>query len=375
MEHFEFCPNRRCQHHMRAPRTQWWNICGSYETKTFGTVPRFRCKTCRKTFSTQTFSIDYYAKKLVDYDNLLVRQSNAESIRGIGRALSLSCGTVLNRIDRLARQAISLHAQIRTLATAYESICIDGFVGFDVSQFFPNEITCSITSSSRFILDLSHATRRRSGTMSAKQAIRAAELYPQVHFERGAISRSFGEVLESALAERPPAPHKPFILITDEKKEYEHVVHRSKAWRDQDDGHRIAHLRVTSTLPRTWQNPLFPSNYLDREIRKDQAAHHRDSVCFGRNASNGMSRLACYLVQHNYRKRFLIKAPVTDERVHGEVAGIPRQLIDHALERMFTRRAFLSRISLLQTLSRIWMKAIPTPLKMKQDYLPAFALG
>jgi len=331
--------------------------------------------TCGKTFSTQTFSVDYYAKKLVDYDNLWIRQSNAESIRAIGRALAVSCGTVLNRIDRLSRQALALHAHLRPLATAHESICVDGFVDYDVSQFFPHEITCSITSTSRFILDLSHATRRRSGTTTTAQKLRAHELYRQVSLERGAISRSFREVFESAVAERPPSHRKPFVLITDEKTEYMHVLHRSKAWREQDADHRVAHIRVNSKLPRTWSNPLFPSNYLDREIRKDQAAHHRESVCFNRNAANGMSRLACYLVQHNYRKRFLIKAPVGDERVHGEMAGIGRELIDQALETMFTRRAFLSRITLPETFKRIWMKTIPTPLKTKRDYLPAFALN
>lgn len=370
-----FCPNSLCENHFHLNSPSWWSTFGFYMTKTFGLVTRFRCKSCHRTFSTQSFSIDYYAKKLVDYRDLLQRHSTSESVRGIGRALSCSSGTVTNRIDRLSRQALALHARLRPLATAYESITMDGFVSFDVSQFFPNEITLSITAASRFILDLSHATRRRSGTMSKVQRKRTEEIYPLVSFERGGITRTCREVLDSALSERPPSRNRPLVIITDEKKEYAQVLHRSIPWREQDGDHRVVHLRVNSKLPRTVQNPLFPSNYLDREIRKDQANHHRESTCFSRNVSNAMSRLVCYLVEHNYLKRYLIKAPVGDGRVHGEVAGIPRELIDRSLEEMFTRRAFLSLTRLPVNLERIWKKLYVTPLKAKADYLPAFALG
>jgi hypothetical protein len=88
-----------------------------------------------------------------------------------------------------------------------------------------------------------------------------------------------------------------------------------------------------------------------------------------------MARLACYVVHHNYRKRYLIKAPVGDERVHAEVAGIDRGRVDRAIREMFSRRVFLTRIKLAATLDRIWRKSYPTPLKTKAEYLPAFAFG
>lgn len=375
MEHVPFCPNPFCENHMAPCRPTWYIHFGSHCTKTFGIVPRFRCLSCGKTFSTQSFSINYYAKKIVDYRDLLTRHCHSESVRALGRSLHLSCGTVLNRLDRLSRQAVALHAELRPLARSYEDTCADGLVSFDVSQFFPNEITFSITARSRFILDLSHATRKRSGTMTASQKARAASLYAKVAFERAAVARTFSDILVSLTRERPPSPHRPLVLITDEKKEYVKALHGSPAWRAQDEAHRVAHVQINSRLPRTCLNPLFPSNYLDREIRKDQANHHRETSCFARNVANGMARLACYLVHHNYRKRFLIKAPVADERVHGEVAGLDRALIHDALETMFSRRVFLSRICLPKTLDRIWRKNYPTPLKPTEEHLPAFALG
>jgi hypothetical protein len=353
----------------------WFTREGCHHTRAFGRVPRFRCRLCGRSFSTQTFSLDYYAKKVVGYKDLLDCHGGSMSLRGIGRAIGANCGTVQNRIDRLARQALAMHANLRPLAMAGEDVCIDGFVSFDVSQFFPNEITISVTSASRFVLDLSHATRRRSGTMTAAQKARAAGLYSAVAFERGAIARTFRDVLSSLEAERPPSPGKPLVVITDEKKEYAGAIHRSRIWKNQDGEHRFVHHTVNSQLPRTFQNPLFASNYVDREIRKDQANHHRESVCFSRNVANGMSRLALYLIAHNYRKKYLVKAPTADHRVHAEVAGIDRRLIDEALVHLFRARAFLTRLNLPPTLERIWRKDFVTPLAVKSPRLPAFAFG
>jgi transposase-like protein len=360
---------------MQASGRGWFVREGVHATKLLGPVQRFRCLSCGRSFSTRTFSIDYYAKRRVDYRDLSARHAGAQSLRAMSRALGVSCGSVQNRLDRLARNALALHAGLRPLARPGEAVAVDGFVSFDVSQYFPSETTMSITAGSRFVLDLSHATRRRSGSMTAAQRTRADALYSRVRFERGAVSRSFGEVLGSLAAERAPARHRPLVIITDEKREYRQVLVRSPIWRDQDEERRVAHLTVNSRLPRTFRNPLFPSNYLDREIRKDQAAHRRETTCFGRNVANGLSRLACYLVEHNYRKRYLVKAPVGDLRTHAEAAGIGRERIDEALAGMYSRRAFLTRTSLSPTLERIWRKSSPTPLKAGKDYLPAFALA
>jgi transposase-like protein len=359
---------------LHSPDIPWFSPSGYHYTKAFGRVPRFRCSACGRSFSSQSFSLDYYAKRVVDYRDLLNRHCGSMSLRGIGRAIGVSPTTVQNRLDRLARQALALHASLRPLARAPDDICIDGFVSLDVSHFFPSDIAISLTASSRFVLDLSHATCPRSGSMTPTQKLRAAQLYRHVHFERGAIERGFSDLLNSLQAERPPTHIQPLVIITDEKKEYRRALLRSSLWATQDAEHRVAHRTVHSKLPRTCNNPLFASNYLDREIRKDLANHHRESSCFNRNVANGMSRLALYLVNHNYRKRFRIRAPVSDRRVHGEVAGIERTRIDAGLDDMFRIRAFLSRMQLPTTLERIWRKALPTPLRASPDYLPRFAL-
>lgn len=373
MQHLPFCPNPRCRLHSIATESGWAVSAGSHHTKAFGVVPRFRCTSCGCTFSSQTFSLDYYAKRRLPYQDVLSRHRGSESLRAIGRSFGASCATVQNRLDRLSRQAIALHALLAPHISASENICIDGFVSFDRSQFFPNEITIAITSESRFVLSLSHATKRRSGSMTPCQKTKAASLYSQLHVEPRAVQRTFSDVVSQVAHLCPPRSHHPLVLVTDEKKEYYQALHRLPVWVDQDTDHRIAQITVSSQLPRTFRNPLFASNYLDREIRKDQANHHRESTCFTRNVANGMNRLALYLFDHNYRKRFSIKAPPRDCRTHALVAGIDPELIRTGLLHFFTLRAFRSRVDLPPLLDRIWMKQYRTPLKSSPDYLPAFA--
>ena len=375
MDVFPFCPNRHCSFHDKAPEHTWFSRYGSYLTQAFGIVNRFRCSSCGTTFSRQTFSIQYYAKKLVDLAAVFERHCEAQSGRAIARSLGLSPASIQNRLDRLARQALAVHASLRPLASPHEEVCVDGFVSFDVSQFFPNELTFSITSHSRFILDLSHASRRRSGPMTEPQRLKASALYARWKPEPRAIARTFRDILDSLAIDRPPSPLHPLLIISDDKPEYHHVLIRHSLFLTQDQAHRVVHRTVDSRLPRTWNNPLFASNYLDRELRKDSANHRRESTCFTRNVANGLSRLACYIAWHNYRKRYLIKAPVTDPRVHAEAAGIPSSLIGAAMKSFFLSRAFFSKTRLSNPMKRIWRKEFLTPGKTGKDYLPAYALG
>ena len=165
------------------------------------------------------------------------------------------------------------------------------------------------------------------------------------------------------------------VIITDEKIEYLRALEKHPLFLNRDAEHRVEHVTVNSKLPRTFKNPLFPSNYLDRELRKDQAAHRRETTCFGRNVANGLSRLACYLEWHNYKKRYLIKAPVQMVQTHGEMAGIGKAAITQVRGWLFKKRAFLSLVELDGVEERVWKKRFPTPGYDRPAYLPKYAFG
>lgn len=373
MEKIEFCPNQKCDFHNEAPDEPWYSARGTYRTKAFGEVQRYQCKSCRCWFSSQTFNVDYFAKRITNYKEILNRLVSSSSNRAIGRAMGLSPDSVQNRIDRLSRQALALQARHAPHATRQERICIDGFVSFDVSQYFPSEITMAITSDSRFILDISHTNRRRSGTKSAVQNKRAPELYKKANLERGGVSRTIREVLDTVFKLRSISAIRPLILTTDEKPDYSRILHKTSAFLNQDVTHRVIHQQINSRLPRNHWNPLHSSNYLEREIRKDQANHHRESACFSRNSANMLNRMACYIGYHNFLKNYLIKSRKEDTRTHAIAAGVPAAEFKSVENSFFKSRAFLSRTQLWTSFARIWLKESLTPLKTDPEYLPCYA--
>jgi len=204
MQIFPFCPNPQCVWHLKAPAHPWARPKGFYTTKAFGRIRRYQCPACHTTFSSQTFSLAYYVKRPLPLADILARLSSGESLRAMSRNLSVSLSLLSNRIERLARQALALHATCLAGRIGYDDICIDGFVSFDTSQYFPSEIPIALTAHSQFILDFSHASRKRSGSMTPSQKAKAGMLYRRICLERGALSRSFRETLLQALTFQPP---------------------------------------------------------------------------------------------------------------------------------------------------------------------------
>jgi hypothetical protein len=370
-----FCPNRACKHHIIPQSAAWWQPAGEYYTAAFGTVLRYRCLSCRKGFSVQTFRLDYYAKKVVDYGAIHHAHSESMSLRGMSRHFLLSCGTVQNRLDRLGRQLLGMHGILRLCLPRTEDVCIDGFQSFDLSQYHPNNYTISMTRSTRFALGCTHASLRRAGRMTDKQRERRAQIDTVHRYEKKAIERSFRQLLDQLNREYRHNGRQTLVIISDEHKAYARAFHKHQLFTRQSPEFRSVHHTVNSKLPRTFANPLFASNYIDREIRKDQAAHRRETACHCRNAANGVLRMWAYLGRHNYWKKFCIKAPIYDDRSHAEVAGIAKEYIEYCKGAVYEFRVFLSRLRLFPWEEDAWLKRIATPGKTKPEYVMKFAFG
>jgi len=148
-----FCPSPSCNHHVpgAAPYSAFiaW---GSYSTRAFGEVPRFRCTLCGKTFSRQTFHPDFYAKKALSYEDIARRISSCESLSAIGRAHRASTDdTISNRISRASRKALAFESEQAATRCTAEDLAADGLESFCRSQFYPNNITILAGSASQFV--------------------------------------------------------------------------------------------------------------------------------------------------------------------------------------------------------------------------------
>ena len=111
------CPNPACKHYLHPRNTHWYVKTGSYFTQTFGFVPRFTCKSCKKGFSEQTFSIDYYSKCELNYLHIYTQINAGAGIRNIARDLGVKADSVINRINRMGRSATLINQAIANSPT------------------------------------------------------------------------------------------------------------------------------------------------------------------------------------------------------------------------------------------------------------------
>jgi hypothetical protein len=263
-------------------------------------------------FSSQTFSIDYYVKRRINYHRLLNQLKTTGSCRDMAREFVVSTATINNRIDRLCRSMVRAHLRLVGGHTLQEALVADGFESFTVSQYFPNNIHLLVGKDSQYLYGCNYVSIRRKGRMTDAQRGRRGELERRYGVVGKGLEHSFAELLLDSAPLVSLSPKEPVLLYTDEKKEYVRAL--------KSIAKGIHHIRISSHKPRSVVNPLFAANYMDRQIRKDQANHVRETVCFARNVNNVMSRLFVYFTYHNYLKAY--RERESAKRSHAEVAGI-----------------------------------------------------
>lgn len=349
-----FCPNPECREHHRVGRapTRWWVSNGHYVSNRSGRTRRFRCVVCGRQFSEATFSTEYFTKKRLNLPRLHRLLVNGNSVRATARQMFVSPTTITHRIMLLCRQSLALHGELTETLAPGEDLVADGFQSFWVSQFHPNNFNLLAGADSQYLYAMSTVTLRRSGRMTERQQqIRDAieRRYPP---DPQALEWSFTELMDEAgrLWERMPESGR--TLRSDEHQTYP----RCLKWCGTDS---VSHVTVNSRLPRTGDNPLFAVNYLDREIRKDLAEHHRETVCFARHATLSTARMWIYQVWHNVDKAYRICPRATIS--HAEAAGIPASTVRRARRGLLTQRAFLRRSWLGHLARTVWVAMIPTP--------------
>ena len=366
-----FCPNKRCKLHLDPEtaegkalrRVKWFAPFGWYQTKVRGPVPRFRCRHCGKTFSRQTFRLDYYVKRTVDYDQLRDRLTSCSSVRAVGNSLGISPDSVSNRISRLSRQYLSACAEALSEMAPEESVVADGFESFAVSQYFPNNITLLGGADSQYVLFADYATLRRKGRMTKWQKHLRAQLEKLYRADPRAVQASFTRVLDTVADLAGRTEQRPFCLRTDEKTDYRRALAGHKTLTAARQAGAFTHATFDSKAPRTIMNPLFTVNYFDRQLRKDLAEHVRETTRFARNVCHTMERLWVIIGHYNFYKRYRITDPVSVERTHADVAGLGRRQVAHALRHVTTQRRFLSFQSLPAAFEQSWKRGYETPLR------------
>lgn len=287
------CPNSLCRFHKPGNDLWRWERYGFYVRKSDGRkVPRFRCDTCRRTFSTQTFSTTYWLKRPDLLRPVFWRLVGGSGFRQIAREFGISPQTVLGLSARLGRHCL-LYFQQRRPRRIHEAVAFDSFQSFEFSQDHPTLFHFVTGRTSHFTYGFTESELRRSGRMTTEQKERRARIEATLGRPD---PRSTQKEVEAVF--RIVAPEAQSLEVhSDEHLDYPRAFRRIRHL-------RIEHRTISSRAARTANNPLFPVNLLDMLIRHSGANHKRETVAFSKRRQGACDRHWIFLVWRNWMKCF-----------------------------------------------------------------------
>ena len=347
----EFCPNPDCAlaDPARAAlvRPRFFNHCGSYKSRIFGrpTIPRFRCRRCKRTFSHRTFCGTYRQKKPELNPRIWQCFSSGVSRRQTARLVGASRGTVERRFVLFAAQSRLLHEQTLSTASLPQSclhVQFDEMESFVQDRFHPVSLPVMVLEENYFIVDSRVASIRRKGVLTAGQKKKLEKIEEK---EGRRENRSIPELEAMLAALRTFAiPEKkgqspPFVsLKSDEKTVYPRLIGTVLA-----PTLRYRHLSFSGKIKRDARNPLFPINHTNAEHRYHVAMLLRRSWCHAKTEAGLSRHLAIYRVYRNFRRWVTNAKKFTPAMA----LGLAKDRLDHPQLFRYDRRFTIAQLRAL----------------------------
>jgi transposase-like protein len=356
-----FCPRRSCPEHTRKDPGYRFRRRGFYTTSRRWRIPRFRCLTCRRSFSRQSFAVSYYSKRpelLVPVAAGLVAGS---AHRQIARSTGCAPSTVTRMAARLGRHAILLLARARSemLGTVDEPLVLDHFETFESTQDYPFGVGTLVGSRSWFIYDLDPAPHRRTGKITEAQMARLAER-PRRRTYGGYLGSS-RRVIARLLA--LACPEAPVCLRGDGHKAYDRAASEPpvaarvllERYPNPPRGPKGS---PRSSEARLRDAHLFPVDLLHKIVRHSMAHNRRETIAFGRRLNAMMERFFVMAVWRNFVQR------KSERRRWSATPAMDAGLADESWPwtRVLSRRLFPARTSTPATWAYLYKRLWTTPL-------------
>ena len=284
-----FCPNPTCDSHAAAGT--WRFKKKGFHARLRGPrrVQRYVCRSCRRNFSSQTFSTTYWLKHPRLLAPLLYRLVGCSALRQIAREFGLAHSSVQRQAERLGRHCLLLLEAHRPPVPA-EPLVLDGFRTFEHSQYWPFDLNL-LVGASHYVYGFNDAELRRSGTLRPSQRVRRAALEaahgrPDPEATRRAVVELVSRVVPAGAAA---------AIESDEHAAYPRAFARL-------EDRRIRHRTTSSKESRVPRNPLFPANLADLLLRHASANHKRETIAFSKRRQGALYRAAIWAVWRNFMK-------------------------------------------------------------------------
>jgi transposase-like protein len=272
--HPRHCPRSACSSHIT--RHFRWRRKGFFHRLCDGRfVQRFLCLECRRTFSVQSFRLDYRLRKPRLHLALFKDFVSKTTLRQSARTLGCTRKTVTHRLKLLGRHCREFHhavlerARTRGIVGTFQ---LDELESFEHSRRLkPLTVPVLIERTSFFVLHAECAPLAVRGPLSAANRIRKEANELLMGKRRSGSVQAVRNALECmARVHRAAAL---VVVQTDRKKSYATRLR-------QLFGERIRHEQYSSTALRNYTNPLFPINHtlammrdgVSRLVRRSWAA-------------------------------------------------------------------------------------------------------
>ena len=263
------CPNPRCPQHA-SPKPRFYRRHGHYVARCRAQpVPRFRCKSCRRTFSRQTFRMDYRDHRPQLNPRLFLLLASGLGLRQSGRILALSRRCTELKARKIGRHLRRLNLSLRDQLPPGSILQLDELETYETKRNTrPLSVPVLIERDSRYIVWAESATIRPRGRMSAarREAIaREDAVSPRKDLSRRGIRRTLRRGADVA------AGLSTVRFESDEKSVYPGLAAEAFG------ASRLMHATTSSKLPRTSWNPLFPINHTEAMARDLMGRLRRES--------------------------------------------------------------------------------------------------
>ena len=301
------CPHRDCPQHA-APGAHFYTRHGSYIAKIRPRpIPRFRCRTCQRSFSRQTFRHDYRDHKPHLNVRVIQELTSGVGYRQTARIVGLTRRNLINKARKIQRTAQLLDQNLLQSAgdldRAHPSgrtldIQFDEFETYETRRNTrPLTIAVVIERESRLILGSSAAPIRPRGKMTERRTAAIAHEEARFGRRRNRSAAVCRYTLRRAAKVRPSA--RLVILGTDEKTSYPgYAVEAFK-------GRRLVHHQTPSVDPRGHGTPLFAINHTEAMLRDLTGRLRRESWLVSKLRKYLNLHLGLYAAWRNWvRPRF-----------------------------------------------------------------------
>jgi transposase-like protein len=283
-------------------------------------VQRFQCKKCKRTFSTQTFRVDYRLRRPALDGRIFGELVSKVTQRQIARRLDCARRTVARRLEVFGKHCQAFHERLmhaRGQTRPWQGrFLLDELETYEHNRRLrPVTVPVLVHKPSHCILHtavgtlpprkpLSKANQKKLEQMELLEGKRRSE-------SRARVSECF-DVLRSVL------PTTGIVTVnTDEKHTYRVLLKKTF-------GDRLVHETTHSKEPRSYWNPLFVVNHTCAMLRDGLSRLVRRSWAVSKQREKLEWHLWIYIAWRNYVR------PITNARrfeTAGMVAGLaPRML-------------------------------------------------